>query len=85
MIELMPDGGGPKRTGRHREDTEAAFLEDQVEALEEDIDAARAAAPGAVRGRLRFSGEHGPDRPAPHGEPVRLPGGREILSAGRAR
>jgi len=79
MTELMPDGSRPMRPGRHSEDTEAAVLEDQLDALEEDIDAARAIASRAVAGGLHLRAEHGPARPAPHGEPVRLPGGGEIL------
>lgn len=78
MTDFMPDGG-PGRPGRHREDREAALLEDQLDALEEDIDAARAIAPQAVAGGLHVRAEHGPARPAPHGEPVRLADGRQIL------
>jgi len=79
MIEHVPAGRAPRRTGRHREDAEAAILNEQLDALEEDIAAARAIAPRAVAGGLHLRAEHGPARPAPHGDLVRLPDGREIL------
>ena len=79
MPELMPGGRAPRRPGRHREDVEAAVLEEQLDALEADIDAARAVGPRAVTGGLHFAAEHEMDRPAPHGDPVRLPDGRRIL------
>jgi GNAT superfamily N-acetyltransferase len=80
MIAHMPAGRAPRRPGRHhREDAEAAVLNEQLDALEEDIDAARAIAPQAVAGGLHLRTRHEPARPAPHGEAVRLPDGREIL------
>ena len=62
------------RVARHRDEIEVARLEAQLDALEEDIQTARAVARRAGKpSKRRLHG--GPQ----HGERVRLPGGQEIL------
>ena len=67
------------RVARHRDEIEVARLQSQLDALEQDIQAARATARRASRPALELGGGRPRPAAAVHGERVRLPDGHEIL------
>jgi GNAT superfamily N-acetyltransferase len=72
--------GGSTRYGSNTSEREYSALGDQLNALEQDIDVAREAARRTRRTPgLTFHPEHEDTKPSPHGEPVVLADGAQIL------